>query len=176
MMQMLGAGGMDLLTDFQRTADVDNPRGYHEWEAAKLLPKQPELIAQAEGKAVKVITQLLLSVPQGHQYRVIMMSRPLTEVLASQGEMLRRRGNPDEISHDAMAQAFRDHLLAVDRWLKSRSDIAVHRQPYRELINQPSAACERIQEFLGLTLDLKAMMAEVDPALYRNRQASGSSG
>ncbi len=58
MMQMLGAGGMTLLTDFERKADEDNPRGYCEWEPAKLLPKQPGRIDEAEGKAVKVIRRI----------------------------------------------------------------------------------------------------------------------
>jgi hypothetical protein len=52
MMQMLSAGGMTILTDGERTPDADNPRGYCEWEPAKLLPKNPDLIDQAEGKAV----------------------------------------------------------------------------------------------------------------------------
>ena len=98
MMQMLNAGGMSMLTDYERKADVDNPKGYCEWEPAKLLPKEPHRIAEAEGKVVKVISQLLLSIPGQHKYKVIFMERPLPEVLASQDEMLRRRGtfNPNE--------------------------------------------------------------------------------
>ena len=92
MMQMLAAGGMSLLTDLRRKPDIDNPRGYCEWEPIKLLPKDPNLIDEAEGKAVKVISQLLLSLPEGRNYKVIFMERPLPEVLASQDEMLKRRG------------------------------------------------------------------------------------
>ena len=92
MMQMLAAGGMSILSDGERRADVDNPRGYLEWERIKQLPKNPGCIAEAEGKAVKVISQLLLSLPAQHEYRVIFMQRPLPEVMASQDEMLRRRG------------------------------------------------------------------------------------
>ena len=33
MMQMLEAGGVNRLTDGERVADVDNPKGYYEWEA-----------------------------------------------------------------------------------------------------------------------------------------------
>src|ERR1700675_612032 len=95
MMQMLDAGGLPVLSDGERKADTDNPRGYLEWERIKQLPKQPALIAEAEGKVVKVISQLLLSLPEGHEYRVIFMQRPLPEVLKSQDEMLRRRGTFD---------------------------------------------------------------------------------
>ncbi len=170
MMQMLQAGGMELLTDFERSPDADNPRGYCEWEPAKLLPKQPELIVQAEGKAVKVITQLLMSIPKGNEYKVIIMKRPLPEVLASQDEMLRRRGNSDAVGHDAMAKAFNDHLLVLEAWLKKRPDVSVRLQPYGELIQAPRAACEGIKQFLGLDLNIERMVGEVDPSLYRNRQ------
>src|SRR2546428_444309 len=87
MMQMLAAGGMSILSDGERQADLDNPRGYFEWERIKQLPKEPGCIAEAEGKVVKVISQLLLALPAGHEYRVIFMQRPLAEVLASQERM-----------------------------------------------------------------------------------------
>jgi len=92
MMQMLAAGGMPVLSDGERQADVDNPRGYLEWERIKQLPQDPACIAEAEGKVVKVISRLLLSIPAGHEYRVIFMQRPLPEVLASQETMLLHRG------------------------------------------------------------------------------------
>ena len=95
MMQMLAAGGMPILSDGERKADTDNPKGYMEWERIKQLPKEPGLIAEGEGKVVKVISQLLLSLPPAYQYRVIFMQRPLPEVMASQDEMLRRRGTYD---------------------------------------------------------------------------------
>ena len=64
MMQMLAAGGVPILSDGERRADVDNPRGCLEWERIKQLPKDPNCIGQPEGKAVKVISQLLLSLPR----------------------------------------------------------------------------------------------------------------
>lgn len=169
MMQMLAAGGMQLLSDFQRKPDPDNPRGYYEWEPAKRLPTEPNLIADAEGKAVKVITQLLMSVPEGYEYKVIMMERPLPEVLASQDKMLRRLGNFDAVDDEVMAKAFRDHMALVYGWLKKRADISVRRQDYGELVATPDAAAEAIRNFLGLDLNITAMAAEVDPKLYRNR-------
>jgi hypothetical protein len=35
--------------------------------------------AEAEGKAVKVISLMLLSLPEGHEYRVTFMQRPLAK-------------------------------------------------------------------------------------------------
>src|SRR6266702_8254706 len=87
MMQMLAAGGMSILSDGERQADLDNPRGYFEGERIKQLPKEPDCIVEAEGKVVKVISQLPLALPSGHEYRVIFMQRPLPEVMKSQEEM-----------------------------------------------------------------------------------------
>jgi hypothetical protein len=170
MMQMLGAGGMTLLTDFERKADEDNPRGYCEWEPAKLLPKQPERIDDAEGKAVKVISQLLLSVPPGRDYKLIFMERPLPEVLASQDEMLRRRGTVDSIGHDAMTRAFTKHLSEVAAWLEKRTDVPICRVGYRKTLTTPREISEEVHAFLGIDLDVNAMVREVDPSLYRNRR------
>ena len=50
MMQMLVAGGMTPLSDGERTADADNPRGYLEWERIKQLPNDPGCIVAAEGR------------------------------------------------------------------------------------------------------------------------------
>src|ERR1035438_4758991 len=98
MMQMLDAGGLPVLSDGERKAHTDNPKGYLEWERIKQVPKNPGLIAEAEGKVVKVISQLILSLPASHEYRIVFMQRPLPEVLRSQDEMLRRRGNADRKS------------------------------------------------------------------------------
>lgn len=171
MMQMLAAGGMPILTDNERKPDADNPRGYCEWEPAKLLPVQPERIDEAEGKAVKVITQLLMSIPPGRDYRVIFMERPLPEVLLSQDEMLRRRGKSDVVSHEMMAKAFASHMREVVSWFESRSEIPVLRLGYRRLVQDPLAWATAVKEFLNAELDVEAMRREVDPSLYRNRSS-----
>jgi hypothetical protein len=170
MMQMLAAGGMTLLTDFQRKPDVDNPRGYCEWEPAKLLPKQPDRIDAAEGKAVKIISQLLLSLPEGRNYKVIFMQRSLAELLASQDEMLRRRGSSDVVAHDTMAVAFEEHLEEVRAWLKKRTEIPVCRLRYRNVVHDPAGSAQAIRDFLSLDLNVEAMAKQVNASLYRNRR------
>ena len=171
MMQMLAAGGMTLLTDHERRPDVDNPRGYCEWEPIKLLPKEPHRIDEAEGKAVKVISQLLLSLPAGRSYKLIFMERPLPEVLASQDEMLKHRGSTQAVDHALLTSAFRDHMKEIVGWLERREEIPVCRMGYRKVLNDPVAAAKTVREFLELDLDVEAMALQVDPTLYRNRRA-----
>ena len=61
MMQLLEAGGVKVLTDKERAADIDNPHGYYEWEAIKQIAKKPELLDEEglEGRAIKCISMLL---------------------------------------------------------------------------------------------------------------------
>ena len=58
MMQMLEAGGIEPLTDGIRSADADNPRGYFELEAVKRTGTDAAWLAQAQGRAVKVIHKI----------------------------------------------------------------------------------------------------------------------
>ena len=92
MMQMLEAGGMNVLTDGLRTADEDNLKGYFEYEKVKALKTDQSWLPEARGKAVKIISELLKYLPDTHTYRIIFMRRALEEVLASQDRMLIRRG------------------------------------------------------------------------------------
>jgi hypothetical protein len=169
MMQMLAGGGMPLLVDCERKPDIDNPRGYCEWQLVKSLPKQPDLMDRAEGKAVKVISQLLLSVPRGRNYKLIFMERPLPEVLASQEKMLQRRGADEPVELSVMTSAFRNHMKEVVAWLEERDDIAVCRIGYRKLLTDPTGCAATIRDFLNIKMDLQAMAQQVDLSLYRNR-------
>ncbi|HKB97302.1 MAG TPA: sulfotransferase domain-containing protein [Terriglobales bacterium] len=170
MMQMLDAGRLPVLSDGERKADTDNPKGYLEWERIKQLPKDPSLIAEAEGKVVKVISQLILSLPAGHEYRVVFMQRPLPEVLKSQEEMLRRRGNADSNDEtSAIEEAFQRHMIEVNKWLAGKVNVQVSRVHYHRVLREPKAVAEEIAAFLGVPLDIEAMVRQVDGSLYRNR-------
>ena len=172
MMQMLAAGGMPVLSDGERQADADNPRGYYEWECIKLLPQQPDCILEAEGKAVKVISQLLFALPAGHDYRIIFMQRPLAEVVASQAEMIRRRGTSGAaLPPAALIAGLSSHLNQVNAWLKGRSNITILRVSYHDVLREPLRSAESIQSFLGRTLDVEAMARQVDSSLYHQRSA-----
>jgi len=170
MMQMLDAGGLPVLSDGERKADTDNPKGYLEWERIKQLPKDPSLIAEAEGKVVKVISQLILSLPSSHEYRIVFMQRPLPEVLKSQDEMLRRRGNADSINDtSAIEEAFQRHLIEVNKWIAGKPNTQVLRVHYHRVLREPKAVAEEVAAFLKVALDVEAMVRQVDGSLYRNR-------
>jgi hypothetical protein len=173
MMQMLAAGGLQVLTDGERQADADNPRGYYEWERIKLLPQQPNCIQEAEGKVVKIISQLLFALPSGHDYRIIFMQRPLAEVVASQSEMIRRRGTTGAaLAPAALIAGLQAHLNQVNGWLRDKTNLSVYRVEHHQVLHDPLQVSESIQKFLECPLDVLAMSRQIDESLYRQRAAS----
>ena len=120
MMKVLEAGGLPVVTDEQRTADEDNPKGYFELERVKQLDKgDTAWVAEAQGKVVKVISALLEYLPPAYTYRVVFIRREMSEILASQKKMLERRGEPtDRISDEELARLFSKHVQKVETWLR----------------------------------------------------------
>ena len=176
MMQMLAAGGLQVLTDGARGPDGDNPRGYHEWEPVKRLRAAPERIVEAEGKAVKVISSLLAALPADRCYRVLFMQRPLEEVQESQAAMILRLGTAGPSMRKVeLAAALRAHLAQVSGWLERQAHMEVARVDYHALLAHPVEEATRIRRFLGVPLDEARMAESVDPSLYRQQQAAGAS-
>ena len=170
MMKMLEAGGMDLVIDGIRTADEDNPKGYYEFERVKQLDKgDVAWVAEARGKAVKVISALLEHLPPGYEYKVLFMNRKMPEVLASQRKMLARRGEKSEISDEKLAQLLRKHVQQVKRWLAQQPNFEMLDLDYNAMLLDPEPWAEKVNAFLSGGLDVQAMVEVVDPNLYRNR-------
>ncbi len=170
MMKMLEAGGMALIIDGIRTADEDNPKGYYEFERVKQLDKgDVAWVAEAQGKAVKVISALLEYLPPDYEYKVLFMNRKMPEVLASQRKMLARRGEKSEISDEKLAQLLRKHVQQVKRWLTQQPNFEMLDLDYNAMLLDPEPWAEKVNAFLGGGLDVQAMVEVVDPNLYRNR-------
>ncbi len=169
-MQMLSAGGVEILTDSIRTADADNPHGYLEFEKVKQLKSDHAWLDQASGKAVKIIHLLLMELPTDRDYRVIFMRRDLREVVKSQAMMLERAGRKGAgIAPDLLMATFERQLKVVDAWLAERKNFQVLRLDHRRFIDDARAQAQAINVFLGGGLDEDAMVRAVDPALHRNK-------
>jgi hypothetical protein len=169
MMSMLEAGGLPLLIDGVRTADGDNPKGYFEFERVKRLREgDVAWLSEAQGKAVKIISYLLLHLPENYRYRVIFMQRDLDEVLASQRKMLVNRGeDPDKLEEDQLKEIMEKHLEQVDTWCAEQPHLDRLEVPYREVIQKAGRFIDSIRDFLGVDLDPVKMASVVDPGLYR---------
>jgi hypothetical protein len=171
MMKMLEAGGIPPLTDEIRTADKDNPKGYYEYERVKKLDEgDTEWVEEAQGKAVKIISALLKYLPQNYTYKVIFMLRNMDEILASQRQMLMRRGEPtDSVSDEELTELFRKHLAQIQDWIDEQPNAEAIYVSYNEVMEDPLEQARTISQFLGDTLEVKHMVQVVDEALYRQR-------
>lgn len=174
MMKILDAGGLPPLTDSIRTADTDNPQGYYEFERVKQLPKgDTAWVAEAQGKTVKVIAILLPHLPTTHMYRIVFMRRAMPEILASQRKMLIHRGeDPNKISDEELTRLYDKHLQQVNSWISSQPHVQRIDVHYNQLIENPAPEIDRINQFLGGSLDTEKMVAVIDPQLYRQRKQS----
>ena len=172
MMSMLDAAGIPPMQDHIRTADVDNPKGYYEYERVKALPDgDTGWVKDARGKSVKVITALLKHLPKKFQYDVLIMRREMAEILASQKKMLERRGeDPEKVSDQEMAELFGKHFSQVMDWVRDQKNIRYAEVSYNDLLTSPEGEVEKINSFLGGHLDTAAMLEKIDPVLYRQRK------
>lgn len=173
MMRMLEAGGVVPLEDGVRGADDSNPRGYFEFEPVKDLDTargDVPWLPGARGKAVKIISFLLTWLPEQHNYQVIFMQRDLDEVLASQQQMLARRGAASDREGTVRSrEVFASHLAQVERFMAARACFTTLYVPYRDAVADPEATAAAVARFLGRRLDTAAMAKAVETSLYRNR-------
>lgn len=171
LMRMLEAGGMQVLTDDIREADQDNPKGYYEFERVKQIEHDQSWLEDAEGKVVKMISQLLEHLPPDHTYKVVFMHRRMEEILASQRRMLIRRGEPsDRVSDEQMAALFRKHLERLRTWLDQQPNFEVIYVSYNEVLANPVEQARRLSQFFDGALDVESMVNVVDATLYRQRK------
>lgn len=168
MMQMLQAGGHPILCDDQRAADEHNPRGYLEYDKVRRLRSDNTWLAEADGKAVKVVSLLLYHLPAGFEYRILFVRRDLDEVMRSQERMLATRGTADGAE---MRIHFERHLQSVKEWIGRQPAMHIHEVNYTDLLDQAETSARAVAAFLGRELDIDGMTAAVDRNLYRQRKA-----
>ena len=170
MMQMLAAGGVPVLVDDVRPADEDNPRGYYEYEKTRRLRNDASWLTEAQGKAIKIIVQLLAYLPAAYSFRIIFMERDLDEVLGSQRAMLDRSGKAGTRLDDAALQrTYRLQVARARQNLRSAS-IPVLNVAYEDAVSRPRETAARVNSFLGGSYAEEAMAAAVSPSLYRQKR------
>jgi hypothetical protein len=99
------------------------------------------------------------------------MRRAMPEILASQRQMLIRRGEPaDAVPDDKMAAMFEKHLAQVESWLAAQPNIQTIYISYNEVMKEARSHAETINSFLGGSLNVDAMIGAADRTLYRQKQ------
>ena len=172
MMKMLEAGGQPILTDNLREPDDNNPNGYYEFEPVKQLTDGDfDWIREAGGKAVKIVTGLIMNLPPDHNYKVIFMQRAMKEVLASQKKMLGRLGQQnDKVEDEKMKKIYQEHLKQVNVWISKQPNIEVLYVNYNTMLGSPHDSLQKVNEFLGGEMDGNVMAGVINQELYRERK------
>jgi len=172
MMKMLDAAKLPIMTDHERTADEDNPKGYFEFERVKDLKQETDKawVRAARGKVLKVISHLLEDLPDDNFYRVVLMRRDFDEIIASQNKMLDRRDEENPVEDAAAKEAYIRHLVDVRFMVRKRPNFDMIEVHFTQALQAPQTFVNDVNAFLGGNLDTDAMMSVVDPELYRNRK------
>jgi hypothetical protein len=171
MMQMLQAGGMPVLTDGERLADESNPRGYLELEAVKRTRSEAGWVAEAAGKAVKVIHLQLRDLPADYDYRVIFMRRNVDEVIASQQSMLDRMGRKGAgLPPDKLRPLMETQVRDVLAWMARQPNFTVMEVEHADAVYRPGSVAAMVNEFLGGGLDEAKLAEAADPKLHREHK------
>jgi thioredoxin len=171
MMRMLEAGGIPALCDEMRVPDEDNPNGYYEFENVKEIEDYGDWLDRAPGYSVKMVYSLLKHLPSDREYRVVFMRRHVDEILQSQKKMLDRKGIPTDIPDATMKLLFERELRQFYTWLPAQTHLKLINISYNELLGNPDSTISLINQHFDDSLDTAAMLAMIDPALYRHRAA-----
>jgi len=170
MMNMLTEGGMEILTDNVRKADVDNPKGYYELEIVKNIRNDNSWLHASRGKAFKIVSELLYYLPDEHNYKVIFMRRHTDEILASQSKMLKTRTIDNNIEDEILGRAFNNAISRITRWLDSQKNIDTYYADYNKVLYDTENTVSNITKFVDLEMPIKKMISVIDPKLHRHKK------
>ena len=121
-----------------------------------------------------MVYSLLYDLPVDRQYEVIFMRRELNEILASQSQMLQNMNIVSGVDDSRMAKLFEREIARFQQWLSTASHINSVEVLYNDVASGSGHPINSINEHLGGTLNVAAMLSVVDPSLYRNRAAAST--
>ena len=166
MMQMLDKGGVDILQDQLREADISNPKGYYEYKPVMSLYKDNTWLSKGQDKAVKVVAPLLKYLDSTLRYKIIFMRRDLNEIIQSQQKMI---GKSEQEFPVTLYNKYQKLLANVTLWDKSEPGVEILYVNYTDVLENPASELARIEKFLGVGVNKQEMINCVDVSLYRNR-------
>ncbi len=166
MMQMLDKGGMDMLIDNKREADLSNPKGYYEYEPVMTLHKDNSWMHKSKDKAVKIVAPLLRHLDFQYRYKIIFMIRDLDEVIKSQQVMIGK--NPDTFPVK-LYNSFVEQLKTIEKWKEKEPGVELIYIDYKDVLDKPKEMIKKIEDLIGLPLNINEMAKCIDKSLYRNK-------
>ncbi len=168
LMQILDAVDVPIAYDDLRPPDENNPKGYYELEAGKIINSIKDgsfPFDDYKGKFIKITAYGINFLPLGN-YRIIYSERDFDEIILSMEKMA---GVKDK-KRDETKKAFIHLNKMIKQKLIEREDIDVLFVDYNDIIDSPRKNLKKIQKFLNLSEDsLDKMAGVVDESLYSPR-------
>lgn len=166
MMQMLDKGGISILEDKKRKADISNPKGYYEYEPVMSLYKDNTWLNKGQNKGIKIVAPLLKYLDDQYRYKIIFMKRDLNEIIQSQQKMI---GKNEDVFPLKLYNQFQKLIANVQVWNSKHPGVEILYVDYKQLLNNPKPLLDKIEKFIGIPLEKDKMESCIDKSLYRNR-------
>jgi predicted AlkP superfamily phosphohydrolase/phosphomutase/tetratricopeptide (TPR) repeat protein len=166
MMQMLEKGGVEILKDDKREADISNPKGYFEYEPVMSLYKDNSWLGRGQNKAVKIVAPLLKFLDPKYRYKILFMNRDLNEIIQSQQKML---GKSEDVFPVKIYNEFQKLLVNVNSWNKKEPGVEILFVDHKEIFSNPMAIIDEVEKFIGVNLRKEEMSKVIDVSLYRTK-------
>ena len=142
--QMLAAGGLPILSDDPLGQTVTD------WSPARLLSAKPQVLADAQGKAVKVLSPLVLALPLIHHYKILFVHRPIAEIVVSQQQVLARSGQSLQgLTPEEAGRLLARHRSAILTQLRVAPNVDLLELDYPALCRDPGPCIDQIVDFIG---------------------------
>jgi hypothetical protein len=121
------------------------------------------------------VMPILSGVPPELPQKVIFMERPAEEVVRSQRSMLKRDGKVGSTTEDGrMSAIYAGYLQDFNETAAQLDTISVLPIRYHEVLKDPEAVAREVAAFAMPDADISAMVAAVDPKLYRTRKSDSN--
>jgi hypothetical protein len=170
MMQILQSMGIAIFTDNKRLPDESNPKGYFEHELVKTIENDTSWLKQVQGKAIKIISPLLIHLPEYYRYKIIFMIRDLDEILISQNKMLSLNKVQDkDVKKNTLKGIMNKDLNQAKSWINANDEVKCLYQEHSKIVNDFEKEILKIEKFLNVKADIEKVKLNVDKRLYRSR-------
>ena len=169
-MRMLEMGGAKLFTDDAKKADEFNPHGYYEYSKTYDLHHNKNFVKLiGEDQITKLYASQLPFLPRQNQYRIVFVERDLQEILQSRHAIKVAQKKAKAGNFDMMAFAkLGMRTERINKWLDTRQNLEVLRLQYKDILENPVEAAQKIADFYPeLDLNVAEMAKGVDLELVK---------
>jgi len=116
-----------------------------------------------EQQVFKVYASQLPFLPNSFNYDILFVDRPLEEVLENRHKVKvskkkAREGAANLMEYTKLTMTAK----RVDKWLELKSNVEYLKVNYKELLEQPFAAAEKIADFAEIDLAVDKMASAID--------------